>query len=431
MYPNPGRTSRPRAPCALYVVVFLLFPFSLAVAGEQQSLTLSDAEYIALRDDPGVAASLARAEALHADAVADARLPDPKLRTGLYNLPLDDLDISRVPTTQLRVGIQQTFPRGDTLKFKALRTESQALSERVRAHQRRGAIRRDVRKTFLDVYFQVKAARIIRSSRRLFKSLTEITRVQYGSGGSSQQDVLRAELELSRLDDRLIQVKTREDLARAKLSRWIGSAAWRRLPKFLPVLPSAPDEKDVLGHLEKHPEIGIRSAIIETRRQSIAIAKQQYRPGWTVGAEYRMRFGDDPDGSGRSDMAALMLTVDLPLFPEKRQGKRLIASRKQADAAFLERDNRYRQLREQVVATTANLKRLNERIRRYDNRLSREARANARAALEAYQNGTLEFTGLMRARITELEIRLQALKLRVDRLKNRATLLYLAVGEEQ
>ncbi len=431
MNPNPGRASRSRTPCALCLVVILSFPFSSAVADGNQPLTLSDAEHIALRDDPEVGASLARAEALRADAVADAQLPDPKLRTGLYNLPLDDLDIRRVPTTQLRVGIQQAFPRGDTLKFKSLRTESRALLESVRARQQRGAILRDVRKTFLDVYFQVEAARIIRSNRRLFKSLTEITRVQYASGGSSQQDVLRAELELSRLDDRLIQVKTREDLARAELSRWIGPAAWRSLPKALPELPSAPDEDDVLEHLEKHPEIGMRSAIIETHRQSIAIAKQQYRPGWTVGAEYRMRFGDNPDGSGRSDMAALMLTVDLPLFRKNRQDKRVLASQKQADAAFFDRDNTYRKLRERVASVTANLKRLNDRIRRYDSRLSREARANARAALDAYQNGTLEFTGLMRARITELEIRLQALKLRVDRLKNQAGLLYLAVGEEQ
>ena len=417
-----------RVMCAM--CLSLALPAQSVLAGEPV-LGLREAEKIALENDPLVEASLARAEALDEDAVADAQLPDPKLRTGLYNVPLDDFDISREPSTQLRLGIQQAFPRGDTLKYKSGKKRAQARAEQLRAELERKKLLKAVRRAYLDIYFQSEAIKIIRSSRKLFENLTQITEVQYGSGGSSQQDVLRAELELSRLDDRITQYQNMEDMARSRLSRWLGDLAWRPLQPGLPELPVPPQQAQIEQALDGHPEIAMRSAIVEAHQQAIAVSREQYRPGWSLGAEYRMRFGDNPDDSRRSDMGAVMLTVDMPLFTEKRQDKRVSASQKRADAAVLDRANSWRKLRESLSMETASRQRLMERIRGYETRLIKEADENAKAALLAYQSGTIEFTGLMRARITELDIKLQALKLRVDLLKTYANLLYLAAGEEQ
>lgn len=416
---------------AILLCLSSLLAMRVAIAEAVPTLELAEAERIALQDDPLVKASIARSEALQADAVADGQLPDPKFRSGLYNLPVDDFDLRREPGTQLRLGIQQSFPRGETLEFQSRKTRARASVERRRALLERRKIKRDVRVAFLDIYYQVEALKIVHASRKLFENLTEITQVQYGSGGASQQGVLRAELELSRLDDRISEYQTREEKARARLSRWLGEAAWQVLHLAMPVLPEASVRENMEEMLQRHPEITMQSAVIEAHQQAIAISREQYKPGWTIGAEYRMRFGDNPDGSSRSDMGAVMLTVDVPLFSEKRQDKRLAASQKRADAASLDRANNWRKLRESLTSEAASKKRLEERIQRYEKRLLKEAGDNAEAALLAYQNGSIEFTGLMRARITELDIKLQALKLRIDLLKATANLLYLAAGEER
>ena len=421
---------RMRLPRILVPTILSLWT-ALLPADVQEHLSLREAERLALDNDPLIRARQARSQALMADAVADGQLPDPKFRTGLYNAPLDDFDLRREPSTQLRFGIQQAFPKGNTLALREKKTRSLASAESLRARLEELKLLRDLRKAYLDAYYQIQAGHIIRSSRKLFENLTEITQVQYGSGGSSQQDVLRAELELSRLDDRLTQVKAKEDTARAALSRWLGQAAWQVLEDGLPALPAAGDRETIAASLERHPEIRLQSAIIETHQQAVAISREQYKPGWTLGAEYRMRFGDNPDDSDRSDMGALMLTVDMPLFTEKRQDKRLAASQKRADAAYLDRENSWRMLREKLAAAHSSRERLEERLERYQERLIKDAEENAKAALLAYQSGTIEFTGLMRARITELDVHLQALKLRVDLLKTQADLLYLAAGEEQ
>ena len=84
---------------------------------------------------------------------------------------------------------------------------------------------RDVRRYFLELYYQVLAKSIVTDARGLFAQLVDITRSHYASGRVSQQDVLRSSLELSRLDDRRTQIHTAAEHSRAELAKWIGDAA--------------------------------------------------------------------------------------------------------------------------------------------------------------------------------------------------------------
>jgi len=82
------------------------------------------------------------------------------------------------------------------------------------------------------------------------------------------------------------------------------------------------------------------------------------------------------------------------------------------------------------AAEYADWSRLGERVALYESRLLKESHANTQASLNAYQSGVTEFTTLMRAYMTDLDMQLDALRVRVDRARSQAGLLYLA-GENQ
>ncbi len=416
--------------CLPWRALFIAALWSLA-ATAQAALSLAEAERLALEADPVIEATEARAEALREDAVADGQLPDPKMRIGLFNLPLDSFDISQEPTTQLRFGYLQAIPRGDTLEYRQRRTEwlAQAQSARARAERRR--VQREVREKYLEVYFQVRAAEIIRASRTLFEQLVEVTRYQFAAGRVTQQDVLRAQVELSRLDDRETRIRNREEVERANLATWIGEAAWQPLPTALPRLPALPGRDAIAATLDRHPLLAFKAAQVESWQQGVQIAREQYKPGWNLGIEYRKRFGENPNGTDRADMMAAMVTFDLPLFADQRQDKRLNASLRKAAAARLDKADMHRNLLAMLDREYANWNRLGERQRLYAERLVGEAQSNAEAALKAYQSGLTEFTTLMRARLTELDVRLDELRIWTDRARAQARLLYLLTEEEQ
>jgi outer membrane protein TolC len=416
-------------PAGLAMALLLLPGFTLLPGSAGAALELDEAIRIALDNDLASAASRATARAYSENAIADGQLPDPRLKTALANLPVDDFDISSEPMTQLQLGIEQEFPRGDTLHHRQLRAESLAGAEQATAANITLQTVRDVRRHFLELYYQVRAAAIVAETRELFAQLVDITQAHYGSGRVSQQDVLRASLELARLDDRATRIATAADENRAALARWLDTAVDLPLSEHFPKLPPLPARAQLEKALLQHPVLEAETARVNAMKQGIRIAQEQYKPGWSAGIEYRKRFGDDPDGNPRSDMMAAMLNVELPLFTGNRQDRRLAASIAETEAAELRRNDKLRELQRMLAADYADWQRLGERSTLYAAKLLREATANAAASLHAYQSGVTEFTTLMRARITELDVRLDELRIRVDRARAQANLLYLA-GEK-
>jgi outer membrane protein TolC len=424
-YRNPVRTARH----AMTLALLLLPGIATLPGGARAALELDGAIHIALDNDPAIAASRASARAYGENAIADGQLPDPRLRTGLVNVPVDNFDIDSEPMTQLQLGVEQAFPRGDTLHYRQRRAESMAGVEEANAAATTRQTVRDVRRYFLELYYQIRAAAIVAETRELFAQLVDITQAQYGSGRVSQQDVLRASLELARLDDRATRIDTAADENRAALAKWLDGAADLPLADRFPELPALPAKAQIDAALLQHPLLTAETGRVNAVKQDIRIAREQYKPGWSTAIEYRKRFGEDADGDKRSDMMAAMLNVDLPLFTGNRQDRRLAASIAEAEAAELRRDDKLRELRRMLATDYADWERLGERAALYETKLLREATANADASLHAYQSGVTEFTTLMRARITELDVRLDELRIRIDRARAQANLLYLA-GED-
>ena len=357
---NTASLSAPlKATAGLHSLLWLFSALPLAVAADTQALlTLQAAEHYALQADPAVIASQSRAVALQEQAIADGQLPDPKLGVGIYNLPLNDFSVSREPTTQFRTKIQQAFPRGDTLHYQQKRSEWLSKAETAQADVTGREIQRDVRQTFFELYYQIQAADVVARSRGFFQNLVEITRAHFATGRVNQQDVLQAQLELSRLDDKATLIEGNIEEQRARLTRWLGDDARLPVDPVFPALPELPPPDELRKGLKRHPAIQTASARVEANQQMIKAAREQYKPGWNVGLEYRKRFGDDPDGSNRDDMMAAMVTVDLPVFTEKRQDKHLAASRQNAEAAIQMREQRLRELRRMLETNYAQWKRL-------------------------------------------------------------------------
>ena len=280
----------PRTLCTLaggwstYIEKTLTAMLLLALAsGARAGLDINEAVRLSLADDPVIAASRARSQAFSDNAIADGQLPDPQLRSGIYNLPTDNFHINEEPSTQLRLGLQQAFPRGKTLHYKQRQGEWQATAALAAAELGTRQVTLQVRSQFLDLYYQTRADIIVQETRALFTQLVDITRTQYATGRVSQQDVLQASLELSRLDERATRILNALDTSRANLNKWIGTAASLPVNSDFPTLPLPATQQQIESSLPDHPAIMMETAKLEAENQSIRIAREQYKPGWSAG----------------------------------------------------------------------------------------------------------------------------------------------------
>jgi len=407
--------------------VFIVLILSSFMA--RAELTLQLAEQLALEQDPVLKSSQAKADAYREQAIADDTLPDPKMRFGLLNFPTDTYKRDQEPMTQILVGVEQMIPRGDTLDIKSKRTLKSGEVATAMTDNRHRMLKMQVRSVYLELLYWLNAEKVVKRSKKLFNQLVDITQSQYASGQQRQQNVIRAELELGLLDDRLDDIRTKQDAARAGLAKLIGHEyATQALQEAIPQFTLPPPTGTHLDLLKQHPLMLGQNAMVDNSQYGIELARQEYKPNWMVGVTYGFRDGTNANGSDRADFLSAMVTFDVPLFTGDRQDKNVAASRLRHQASLQTREEQLRDLQQQLTEALSDWNRLADRLRRYDQIIVPQSHENAKAALFAYQNRRGEFTALMRARITELETELKKLRLQINYLKTHSKLLYL-LGE--
>ena len=389
------------------------------------ALNLQQAEQLAIQSDPSIESFKATSRSFVDESVADDTLPDPKLRFGAVNVPVDTFDLEQEQMTQLKVGIQQDFPRGDVLSIKQRQSQYLSRAAMSMADDVQLKIVRDVRETYLNLFYEIRAYQIIRETRKLFSELVKITESNYAAGRVNQQDVVLAGLELSRLDDRSTKIQAREESYRADLEQWVGDIAWNNLSPDFPVLPDLPKQVDLNKVISAHPLIRAESAKVDASKQMTEMARQQYKPGWSLLVDYGFRSGNNPDGTDRADFATAIVSLDIPLFTGNRQDKTVSSNEQKISSARYSKDDQLRKLKKLYEKNQHLWMRLGEREQLYKSSLLTAAENNSKVSLKAYQSGVSEFDTLMRAQITELDVRLEDLRVRVDRAAAQARLLYI------
>ena len=416
---------RGRAPVTIFLFTLaLLLPWTTSAMAQQRvPLTIAEAEDLALADEPGRGALLAQAEAMTEQAVAAGALPDPTMRVGLANYPIQSGGFSTEGMTQAQLGIRQAFPRGRSLGTEQMQARAEAFSRS--ADARRRDVLTMVRRAWLEVYYAQQAWSVVNESRPFFDDLVTITRSMYGVGRKTQHDVLRAELELSRLDDRLIEASRARAEAQAALSRWLGQDAYRPIAQKLPAWESVPMLEDLRSGLGSHPSLAAAQASIDAKETAVDIAEENKKPEWALDLAYGHRDGFLPDGTPRSDFVSLSVTVGLPFFGENRQDRKLAAALSEHRAARYSQHELSARLKSELDAEYARWTDLTRRLALYETLILEQSKGQAQAALLAYQSDAGDFSDVMRGYIDDLNTRIEHIRLQVERAQSYAMLANL------
>ncbi|MGQ9424321.1 TolC family protein [Gilvimarinus sp. F26214L] len=417
--------------------VLLLMPGM--VYGQEQTLSLQDAITGAIAADPWLAGSRHRQAALLDEATAAAALPNPRLSLGLSNFPTDDWDFGREAMTQATIGVSQAFPRGESRALAKEQKRELARQQPFLRIDRKARVTATVTQLWLEVLRAQQSIHLIESDRALFEQLVDVAEASYGSAHAQvrQQDVIRAQLELTRLDDRLTALQQEQEIAQRQLSEWIGESAVLAVEPDLPVLEVAtelPAHNDGKGHwknvLVQHPAVAALEQEIASVATGIELAEQAYKPEWGLSAQYGYR-DEDPLGNERSDLLSVGVNIDLPLFTENKQDKEVSAAVSRTEAIKTERTLLLRRLGAELDGAIVQLQRLQQRESLYREQLLPQMQDQAEAALSAYNHDAGDFAEAVRARIAELNAKIEALAIRVAELKTIAQLNYLLAQAPQ
>jgi len=438
-----------------YLAAFtLLTHFNLLASSGNSELLLTLKESIlkAQENDPWLSGNQHQQDAVKFLSIAAGTYADPKVSLSMANLPTDNFNLSQEGMTQFKVAVAQMLPRGKSLAIKQQQLKLSSQQYPYQRENRKAKVAVTVGQLWLDTFRVQQSIRLIKADRALFEQLTDVAQASYASaqGKTRQQDVIRAQLELTMLDDRLNQLSQQKNRYQGQLSQWLTAKALNEtqsvnlydlnlgdsLPEVLLLKENiikstnwlTPNQ--LVKNFYQHPSIMAIDKKINASSKGIELAKQSYEPQWGVNASYAYR-DDDPMGNNRADLFSMGVTFDLPIFTDNRQDQQVSAAISQTESVKTERLLILRQLIGAYSTAKGRLLRLIERQSLYNTKLLPQIEDQAEASLTAYTNDDGDFAEVVRARIAQLNAKIESLTIETQIQQVQLQLNYLFVSQAE
>jgi outer membrane protein TolC len=440
----------------LSLLCMSVFAAQLPLPSVENTLSFEMAIKSAQKNDPWLTGSIYKQRSIESMSTAVSTLPDPKVSIGFANLPTNGFDFGQEGMTQAKIGIAQMFPRGDTLDIKSQQLRIQSEAFPFQRQNREAKVAVTVGGLWLDAYRVQQSIALIEKNRSLFEQLADVAQASYSSalGKTRQQDIVRAQLELTRLDDRLDMLGQQKNRYEGMLSQWLTKLSTNNgsvdtglysdlslhnivLSEQLPQIDLFNNDlvnaknwlqpQKLVHYFTSHPSVIVIDKKVSATKTGIKLAEQKYLPEWGVSASYGYR-ADDPLGRSRADLFSVGVTFDLPLFTENRQDKELQSAIFKTEAVKTEKLLLLKQLPGSYSSAKGRLQRLKDRQNLYKSKLLPQIHDQAEASLTAYTNDDGDFSEVVRSRIAVLNAEIDELALDVEEQKIHLELNYLFIG---
>jgi outer membrane protein, heavy metal efflux system len=372
-------------------------PQSLAPEGE---LTLSEVYRLAGLRSPRLSAARFLAGAVRSMEASAALPPDPFLEIGAMSLSLPGLSAD-MPTSMVpSIRAMQMVPFPGKLSLRGRIAERTTAIHEARSEEVWWAIRTRAAMAFYEIYTVDRELAVMRETLGLLEDFERVARAMYSAGTGRQADVLRAGVEIARMEAEIRRMEAMAAVSRATLNALLDRPADTSVPSALyPPLPATTQSLDTLRAWadQSRPVIQEGRLEVERARTRRELARRELWPDLSVGIQYGQR---PSDGMGTERMGSLMLGFSVPVFAGSRQLRMRDEAQAMERMAVAELTEAQAGLDGRLAGLLAELAKSRTLISLYRSEVLPQARANVEAAFASYRVGSVDFMTLVEAQMS-------------------------------
>jgi cobalt-zinc-cadmium efflux system outer membrane protein len=404
--------------CALFICLAV----SGAVAADkgqnnsQSMLDLPELIRQAMEKNPAIIAAKNKWQSGHEIIEARRALPDPQVS---YTYFVESVE-TRVGPQENIFGAKQKFPFLGKRDLKAEVAAKEAEALKASHEVVKQEVVRQVKLAFYDLFYVSTIIDITNDEKEILRRFEQIAAVKYETGKGSQQNILKVQVEISRLQEKLLALAGAKQTAGARLNTLLDRPPDTTLGK--PMQPEFRNFFFVKQQLfriarENRPELKRGDAWIEKSNRTLSLAKKDYYPDLTVGANYidvdegPLNFSDNG-----KDAFNVMVSVNVPIWRKK-----LSAQVSSASKMIKAQKNAYQNILNQTLFEVEDnlfkIQTARETFNLYRNVLIPQAEQSLRSAEAGYVTGIVNFLDLLDAERILLRIHFGHWKAYTDYLK--------------
>jgi outer membrane protein TolC len=355
----------------------------------------------ALASNPEIEASAAQWEMFVQQARQAGSFEDPMMMVGVSNgMVRDPFNFSRDEMTAKVIGLSQMVPFFGKRGLAREVAEKKALSARARYEERKLELAAMVKETAARLFAVDRSLEIVGRSLKVMDDMVRFTESRYGVGTGMQQDVLRAQVERSRMLDMQIGLQQQRRSLLAALNRLLFRPAGTALETLLdleapPVTLSAEQLQELA--LKSRPLLAGLAAQVDRGKLTERLAAKEFYPDFTFALEYMQR---EPAMESRGfDMYGATVSFNLPV---QRQRRHAMVAEAQAETrmALAEKEDLLNRIRNGIEDLLARTERASKQVELYRNGILPQASGSFEASRIAYQNNKVDFDMMMDSLLT-------------------------------
>jgi len=356
-------------------------PQSMAAAPPVDELVAA-----ALERSPALTSLRARLQAAREMVAPAGALPDLMTSISLQDASFPKWTVGSEEMSMVSVEVQQDllYPGKRDARREAARAEVMTRDREMQQLQRRLASQ--VRSIYGRVYALDREKRALDSARQLLDLLQATSASRYSVGETEQEPVIKAQLEISRLDERLDDLTARRRTLAAALNRLLDRAGDTPLGEVqaLPPIaaPTGPWEDAAEGN---SAEIAVRQAQVQTAERRLAAAKVELKPNLFAASAVGIR-GSLPL------VVTFNFGVEWPAWKKDKQTPLVRAAEREVEAAKAELRDEQASVRAEAARLRAEWDQAERQLLRYQQAILPQTSAAMDAARVAYLNGRGDFS---------------------------------------
>ena len=355
------------------------------------AVSLPDLLQAALARNPGIKGATERYKAQQARAPQARSLPDPTVSAGWMGNITPFSVQSGDPSSYRGLTVAENVPYPGKLKLQGQIADRDAQAAWWDYEQTRRQVISDVKVAYYDYYYFTKAIEITEKDKDLLQKLVSIAEALYKVGKGMQQDVFKAQVEVSRVDQRLILLRQQESTARAQLNTLLNQDPESPLPSPASFTPAEFHETlEELYTMAHQNDAGLERdrRMIEGGRYAVDLAQKTYDPDFSVTYTYLQR-------ASMPDMHGVMVGINIPIFYRTKQREAVIEASHGLTAAQRDLDNRATMvnfdIKQQYLSAIAS----RDLSNLYSKAIVPQSSLALESSMSAYQVGKLDFLSML------------------------------------
>lgn len=410
----------------LYVTIILF----LVISNIQYAQTkdLNKLISTAIKVSPKLKMLYAKKEAAVNKIPQVSNLPDPMLTLGLRNMPTSSFSFSEDPMSQKTIGLQQTFPFPGKLSAKedVAAIDTTIINQEIKDAE--NEIRKLVSKAYYNLNYYRRAIFYSKESRKLLFDIKDVVGVKYSVSSATQQNLIKVQLEITKIDDKIESLKSRERSSLSKLNALLLQSTDKNIKTVL--IDSIETIDLTVNQLEKlaktnRPYLKGIQLLKEKDKLKQVSAEKEFYPNISLGLQYSFRNQVTATSRYLNNFFSVVVGFSLPI----NYGGKKTAKVEEAISLQNLQSEKYNSslqfLESRFGSSIAELKSIEERINLFKDGLLPQAQQNLKSALASYQVNEVDFINVIDAQNQLYEIETNLYRLKTSYLKQIADLEFL------